>query len=69
MWYQVVELTSQIGARVASGLISKLDVESEILDLPLRGGFEMDLSQNVMDQIMIKGEINMLMNHVVEKHF
>jgi hypothetical protein len=37
MWYQVVELTSQIGARVASGLISKLDVESEILDLPLRG--------------------------------
>jgi hypothetical protein len=29
----------------------------------------MDLSHNVMDQVMIKGEPNMLMNHVGEKNF
>ena len=38
MWYQVVELTTGIGTRVAGVLVSKLDSESETLNLRLRGG-------------------------------
>ena len=38
MWCQVVELTTRIGMRVEGGLVSKLDGESKILNLRLRGG-------------------------------
>ena len=38
MWYQVVELTTGIGTRVAGVLVSKLDSESKTLNLRLRGG-------------------------------
>ena len=38
MWYQVVELTTQIGTRVVGVLVSKLDGESETLNLRLKGG-------------------------------
>ena len=38
MWYQVVELTTQIDMRVEGVLVSKLDSESETLNLRLRGG-------------------------------
>ena len=38
MGYQVVELTTQIGTRVLSVLVSKFDGELETLNLRLRGG-------------------------------
>ena len=37
MWYQVVELTTRIGTRVAGVLVSKLDGELETLNLRLKG--------------------------------
>jgi hypothetical protein len=39
-------------------LMLREDVELEKLSLRLRGECEMDLSHNVMDQVMIKGEFN-----------
>lgn len=60
MWYQVVESTIQIGIRVASGFVSKLDSESKKLNFWLRGGMSEVISRvwDGRDQVKFEGELN-----------
>ena len=55
-----MDLTTHIGTRVVGVLVSKLDGESKMLNLRLRGGMCEVISRvsNCWDQVKFEGELN-----------